>query len=106
MSIAIQRRYPSAPTPRGYPGDGASAYWWEYAECREADPELFYGSEYRSYEGRKADEHEAKLICARCQVWRECLQEALRSGECHGIWGGLTQRERKKLKRAAARATN
>ena len=36
----------------------------------------------------------AKAICSRCEVQRHCLDMAVRSAERHGIWGGLTERER------------
>ena len=45
---------------------------------------------------------EAKRICTRCEVRAECLEYALGQQERFGIWGGLSERERNKLKRRAA----
>ena len=44
---------------------------------------------------------EAKRVCATCEVREECLQYALANDERFGIWGGLSERERRKLKRRA-----
>jgi WhiB family redox-sensing transcriptional regulator len=46
---------------------------------------------------RDVREAKAKLICADCAVQRECLDVALRVREPHGIWGGLTETERRRL---------
>ena len=51
---------------------------------------------------RKGGSREAKRICTRCEVRAECLEYALGSDERFGIWGGLSERERRKLKRRAA----
>lgn len=96
MTATIQRRYPAA--GRRVENE-ALDYWWERAECRDADPELFFGGEHRSSGQKKLDEHAAKLICSHCPVRQECLAEALSDEERHGIWGGLTSRERRRLKK-------
>lgn len=44
----------------------------------------------------------AKSICRRCPVTAECLDYALERGEPHGIWGGISERERRALRRDAA----
>ncbi|MDQ1511262.1 MAG: WhiB family transcriptional regulator, redox-sensing transcriptional regulator [Actinomycetota bacterium] len=46
---------------------------------------------------REAREAKAKTICAECIVRQECLEFALRVHEPHGIWGGLTEAERRRL---------
>jgi WhiB family redox-sensing transcriptional regulator len=46
---------------------------------------------------REAREAKAKSICAQCAVQSECLDFALRVHEPHGIWGGLTEAERRRL---------
>jgi WhiB family redox-sensing transcriptional regulator len=46
---------------------------------------------------REAREAKAKTICAECSVQQECLEFALRVHEPHGIWGGLTEAERRRL---------
>jgi WhiB family redox-sensing transcriptional regulator len=45
----------------------------------------------------------AKAICRRCDVREQCLSWALESGQDHGVWGGLSEDERRALKRRAAR---
>ncbi|RAE30272.1 WhiB family transcriptional regulator, partial [Burkholderia multivorans] len=47
---------------------------------------------------------EAKTVCRRCEVAETCLQWALESGQDAGVWGGLSEDERRALKRRAARA--
>ena len=73
--------------------------WRSYAACRDVDPELFFpigntGPALRQIE-------EAKQICARCKVTEECLRWALDSGQDSGVWGGLSEDERRALKRRA-----
>jgi WhiB family transcriptional regulator, redox-sensing transcriptional regulator len=66
--------------------------WRMAAACRSADPELFFPV---SDSGPSlAQAAEAKAICAGCAVRRQCLSFALRTRQVHGIWGGLTERER------------
>lgn len=50
-----------------------------------------------------SDGHAAKAICATCPVIAECLDYALSAGERHGVWGGLTEAERERLRRATGR---
>ncbi len=47
---------------------------------------------------------EAKKVCKRCDVREACLQWALDAGQDHGVWGGLSEDERRALKRRAARS--
>jgi WhiB family transcriptional regulator, redox-sensing transcriptional regulator len=69
--------------------DGA---WRLGAACRSADPDLFFPV---SSTGKSLEQvTQAKAICARCPVRRECLAFALRTQQFHGIWGGLTEQER------------
>jgi WhiB family transcriptional regulator, redox-sensing transcriptional regulator len=66
--------------------------WRSAAACLSADPELFFPV---SDSGPSlAQAAEAKAICAGCPVRRQCLSFALRTRQVHGIWGGLTERER------------
>jgi len=71
--------------------------WPERALCAEADPELFYP------EARETAP-EAKSICRVCEVRADCLAAALANREPHGIWGGLTYRERLAFTRDQRRA--
>lgn len=64
--------------------------WQELALCAQTDPEAFFPEKGGST--RKGRE-----ICQRCPVARECLTHALANHERFGIWGGLTERERRVL---------
>jgi len=71
--------------------------WRDNAACRDADPELFFADgDIRS---ALADVKTAKLICRACPVSATCLSWALASGQEAGIWGGLTEDERRRLHR-------
>jgi len=74
-------------------GSGIRGDWLDRARCAESDPELFYP------EAREAAPV-AKSICNACEVRDECLAAALAGREPHGIWGGLTYRERLAVARA------
>lgn len=69
--------------------------WLERAACR-GKTHLFYGEEVgRSAPARRRQrEMVAKSICATCPVVDECLAEAFAREDEHGIWGGLTPKER------------
>ena len=69
--------------------------WAAYAACRDADPELFFG-------GENAQTSEAVRICSGCPVREECLDWALEMRITYGIWGGLTERERRRALRRSA----
>jgi WhiB family redox-sensing transcriptional regulator len=65
--------------------------WRVDALCRDADPdELFV---------RGAEQNRAKVVCMGCPVRTECLAEALDNRIDFGIWGGMTERERRALLR-------
>lgn len=71
--------------------------WRADAACRDADPELFFpGDEISSARARVKT---AKLICRGCPVSATCLSWALAYGQEAGIWGGLTEDERRRLHR-------
>lgn len=73
--------------------------WRSIAECQFADPDLFFPI---STSGRALQQvAEAKEVCARCQVKRECLRFALLTGQRHGVWGGMSEEERYRLERAS-----
>ena len=69
--------------------------WRADAACRNADPELFFPDG----DVRFARVKTAKLICRGCPVSATCLSWALASGQEAGIWGGLTEEERRRLHR-------
>ena len=67
--------------------------WRRLAACRDADPELFFPV---SASGPSMDQiTQAKAICADCPVRRQCLVFALSTRQKHGIWGGMTEQERR-----------
>lgn len=70
--------------------------WRHRAACRDEDPELFFPV---SEVGPGAEQvAQAKAVCARCPVRAECLEYALENGLDHGIFGGLTEQERRRLR--------
>jgi WhiB family redox-sensing transcriptional regulator len=71
--------------------------WLARAACRGMDPELFFPDRGESTE-------QAKAVCAACPVRAECLDHALTNVERFGIWGGLSERERRAIRRARTRA--
>jgi WhiB family redox-sensing transcriptional regulator len=68
--------------------------WQEEALCAQTDPEAFFPE-------KGGSTREAKRVCGRCAVQSECLEYALARDERFGIWGGLSERERRRLKRRA-----
>ncbi len=75
--------------------------WRHKAVCRDEDPELFFpvGNSGPAL----AQIADAKLVCNRCPVTTECLTWALDSGQDAGVWGGMSEDERRALKRRNAR---
>jgi hypothetical protein len=70
--------------------------WRQHAACRDLDTAIFYP-------GRGEDTTAAKAICAGCPARAECLDYALANREVDGIWGGLSGRERRGLRRETTR---
>ena len=66
--------------------------WQDQANCLGVDPDLFFPE-------RGASTREAKSVCRACVVREDCLEYALVNGEKFGIWGGLSERERRALKK-------
>jgi len=75
--------------------DDGGNRWQERANCLGVDPDLFFPE-------RGASTREAKGVCRGCEVKDECLEYALAHGEKFGIWGGLSERERRRVRRARA----
>lgn len=72
--------------------------WQERALCAQTDPEAFY-PEHNDRRSALV----AKAVCRVCEVRSECLEYALEHNERFGIWGGLSERERRRLKRQSTR---
>ncbi|WP_197380538.1 WhiB family transcriptional regulator [Mycolicibacterium mengxianglii] len=66
--------------------------WQERALCAQTDPEAFFPE-------KGGSTREAKRICLGCEVRDACLEYALANDERFGIWGGLSERERRRIKR-------
>jgi WhiB family transcriptional regulator, redox-sensing transcriptional regulator len=71
--------------------------WADWAVCAEVDAELWFPE-------KGGSSRQAKMICRACPVRIECLNFALDRNERFGIYGGLTERERRNLKRTEAAA--
>jgi WhiB family redox-sensing transcriptional regulator len=81
------------PEPLPDPIDDVPAdQWQDKALCAQTDPEAFFPE-------KGGSTREAKKICLGCEVRHECLDYALAHDERFGIWGGLSERERRRLKR-------
>lgn len=94
------------PVRLGVPGVRASAgsssedvddnplAWQTDALCAQTDPEAFFPE-------KGGSTRDAKKICTTCEVRAQCLEYALANDERFGIWGGLSERERRKLRKRA-----
>lgn len=83
-------------TPMVRPEDQDEALAWQAdALCAQTDPEAFFPE-------KGGSTREAKRICESCEVRAECLEYALENDERFGIWGGLSERERRRLRRNAS----
>ena len=69
--------------------------WMSEGKCREVDPELFFPSD-------GVGVIKARKVCAQCPVQAQCLEYALDNQIEHGVWGGASERERRRLKRRTA----
>src|SRR6476620_9557576 len=78
-------------------GGPAERRWQGQANCLGVDPDLFFPE-------RGASTKEAKGVCRGCVVREDCLEYALANGEKFGIWGGMSERERRRIRRARALA--
>jgi WhiB family redox-sensing transcriptional regulator len=74
--------------------DAEEQGWQDRALCAQTDPEAFFPE-------KGGSTREAKKVCLTCEVRDDCLESALMNDERFGIWGGLSERERRKLKKRA-----
>ena len=87
------------PVRLGVPGvrsavDDNQLAWQSDALCAQTDPEAFFPE-------KGGSTRDAKKICSGCEVRGECLEYALANDERFGMWGGLSERERRKLRKRA-----
>jgi WhiB family redox-sensing transcriptional regulator len=86
-------------TELGMPGvrgnvDDDPLAWQSDSLCAQTDPEAFFPE-------KGGSTRDAKKICTGCEVRAQCLEYALANDERFGIWGGLSERERRKLRKRA-----
>jgi WhiB family redox-sensing transcriptional regulator len=83
------------PTVRRVDEDDDNPLAWQADSlCAQTDPEAFFPE-------KGGSTREAKKICTSCEVRSQCLEYALQNDERFGIWGGLSERERRKLRKTA-----
>src|SRR5699024_9889577 len=85
----------SGQEPVGLPSEGhmvEDRSWIEQATCREADPDRFFVR-------GAAQARAVQRLCARCPVQEDCLEYALANEIDFGVWGGMTERQRRSLQR-------
>ncbi|WP_431279777.1 WhiB family transcriptional regulator [Leifsonia poae] len=88
------------PVKLGVPGvranvdDDNPLAWQSDSLCAQTDPEAFFPE-------KGGSTRDAKRICTSCEVRSQCLEYALANDERFGIWGGLSERERRKLRKRA-----
>ena len=66
--------------------------WQSQARCAEVDPEIFFPE-------RGGSSKAAREVCSQCAVRSQCLEYALNNKEQFGIWGGTSERERRRLRK-------
>ena len=69
--------------------------WAAYAACRNADPDVFFP-------GSESEAEDALRICRGCPVIEECRDWALDMRIRYGVWGGMTERDRRRVLRRSA----
>jgi len=75
--------------------------WRDHAACLDEEPELFFPIGNTGTALLQTEE--AKAVCRRCQVTQTCLSWAMESGQDAGVWGAMSDLERRALKRRSAR---
>lgn len=97
MELNVQIAEDALDLPLKYPDPPDEDFklaWQADALCAQTNPESFFPEKG----GRNSD---AKKVCGRCIVRSDCLAYALENNEQFGIWGGLSERQREKLKRSS-----
>jgi WhiB family redox-sensing transcriptional regulator len=78
--------------------DWDSDDWRKRAECRDTDPDLFFPI---GTTGTAIDQIDAaKAVCATCEALEPCLEFALATNQESGVWGGTSEEERRKIRKA------
>lgn len=76
--------------------------WRDHALCRDTDPDLFFPVGTTGQALVTIDQ--AKAVCSQCTVTQECLDYALETNQDSGVWGGLSEEERRAIRRQRAAA--
>jgi WhiB family redox-sensing transcriptional regulator len=76
----------------------ADTGWMTRAACAGMNPDLFF-----PVQSNGTTVSAPKAVCGGCPVRVDCAMHAINEGEEHGIWGGLTERERRRVRRGRAR---
>ena len=98
--ISVPANWFVDPVRRGIPGirrpedDEGALAWQADALCAQTDPEAFFPE-------KGGSTRDAKKIRSGCEVKAECLEYGRKNDERFGIWGGLSERERRRLRRRA-----
>ncbi|MGW5397842.1 WhiB family transcriptional regulator [Streptomyces sp. NPDC003952] len=94
---------PRIPAARVAPLPGSAGHHWQWqtrAACRDLGWNRFFHPADERGEDREQRDAAAKRVCAECPVRAACLEHALRTRETYGVWGGLTEEERRTLVRS------
>jgi WhiB family transcriptional regulator, redox-sensing transcriptional regulator len=88
---------------RRLPGPVAERWDWQLRGlCRQLDSAMFFTPDRERGSMRARREQRAKAVCVRCPVLEQCRSHALRAREPYGVWGGMTEHERKLRLRGVA----
>ncbi|ATQ28368.1 transcription factor WhiB [Rhodococcus ruber Chol-4] len=79
--------------------------WQLHAACRGHESSAFFHPDGERGHARELREYRAKLVCARCPVLERCRTHALEVGEPYGVWGGMSESERRSRRAAVNRST-
>lgn len=90
VTIEGRREHRAAPERSGLPFDDSPTSWMAEGNCRNYPPSVFFPSD-----GVGVDR--ARKICAGCPVLGTCLEYALAERIEHGVWGGCSERERRRI---------
>ncbi|SEB31544.1 WhiB family transcriptional regulator [Rhodococcus koreensis] len=93
-------RIPSTPTHQVTSGPEG---WWDGAACRGIEPSVFFSPDNERGTARGQRESRARQICQDCPVLTQCREYALAVGEPYGIWGGMTETDRRRHTNRARR---
>ncbi|BBE22085.1 hypothetical protein MN0502_09680 [Arthrobacter sp. MN05-02] len=94
QSVSAQPVWIGLPSAPGNVDDDGELSWQADALCAQTDPEAFFPE-------KGGSTRDAKKVCGACMVKSECLEYALENDERFGIWGGLSERERRRLRKRA-----